>query len=145
MKYIPIYKILLVRDGIQKAETKIVTSPVDAYQVFKDFIGTPDREHFVVMLLDTRNQIVGLNAVSVGSINATVVHPRETFKSAILIGAAAIIIAHNHPSGDPAPSSEDLSLSTRLIKCGELVGIPILDHLIIGDDRYISLKEKGLI
>jgi len=123
----------------------IITSPLDAVNLLMDELRYLKEEHFRVLLLDTRNQVIVNRDISVGSLNASIVHPRETFKAAISALAAAIIIVHNHPSGDPAPSTEDLSLTARLVKCGELVGIPVLDHLIIGDGRYLSLKEKGMM
>ena len=103
-----------------------------------------DREHFFVILLSARNQPLGVEQVSIGHLTASLVHPRELFKAAIQKSAAAVILAHNHPSGDPAPSQEDLLLTRRLREGGELLGIEILDHIIFGDNKYTSLKEKGL-
>ncbi|HBG22290.1 MAG: DNA repair protein RadC [Syntrophaceticus sp.] len=104
-----------------------------------------DREHFRVMLLNTKNRVLGLETVSIGSLNASLVHPREVFKNAIQRSAAAIILIHNHPSGDPSPSPEDLEITVRLCEAGRLLGIEILDHIIIGDHVYASFREKGLI
>jgi DNA repair protein RadC len=94
--------------------------------------GDADREHFVVVLLDRKNQVIGMNTVSIGSLTASIVHPRETFKAAILSNAAAIICGHNHPSGDPQPSQEDRVLTARLVEAGKLLGISVLDHIILG-------------
>ena len=101
-------------------------------------------ERFIVVFLDARNRVTGSQIVSIGSLNASIVPPREVFRAAILHGAAAIILGHNHPSGDPTPSSDDMELTRRLVKSGELLGIGVLDHVIIGDTS-ISLKEKGLL
>jgi DNA repair protein RadC len=98
-----------------------------------------------VMLLNTKNRVLGLETVSIGSLNASLVHPREVFKKAIQRSAAAIILMHNHPSGDPSPSPEDLQITDRLCEAGRVIGIEILDHIIIGDHVYASFKEKGLI
>lgn len=123
----------------------IITAPLDAVNLLMEDMRYLREEHFRALFLDTRNQVIVIRDVSVGSLNASIVHPRETFTAAIAARAAAIIVAHNHPSGDPTPSAEDLALTTRLVQCGELIGIPILDHLIIGDGRHLSLKEKGMM
>lgn len=103
-----------------------------------------DRENFVVLLLDTKNKVIGINTVSIGTLNSSLVHPREVFKPAILASAAALILAHNHPSGDPKPSREDIEVTKRLIEAGGLLGIQVLDHIIVGD-YCVSLKEQGYI
>ena len=106
-----------------------------------------DREIFAVMLLNTKNRVIGINVVSVGSLTASVVHPREVFKAACLANATNIILTHNHPSGDPAPSKEDISITSRLVQAGRLMDIPVLDHIIIGDNtgRSMSFKASDLI
>jgi len=99
-----------------------------------------------LLYLNTRNQVVKKDLdVSIGSLNASIVHPRETFKRAISHSAAAIILVHNHPSGDPTPSKEDIALTARMVEAGTLLGITVFDHLIIGDGVFVSLKEKGLM
>jgi DNA repair protein RadC len=103
-----------------------------------------DREHFYAVLLNTKNEVLALELVSVGSLNASIVHPREILKPAILASAASIVLVHNHPSGDPTPSAEDVEFTRRFAKCGELIGIQLLDHVIIGDGHYRSLKEAGV-
>jgi len=145
MYRIPVYTVSLVREHSQAAETKVITSPLEAYHLLNTYIGEADREHFVVLLLDTRNVVRGIHTVSIGSLNASCVHPREVFKAAILTNAAAVIVGHNHPSGNPIPSHEDIALTERLVQAGELLGIPVLDHLVLGDQAYISLQERGLI
>ena len=102
-------------------------------------------EKFVVMLLDSKNQLIKMQQVSEGSINASVVHPREVFAPAVLHRAACVLAAHNHPSGDPAPSREDRRLTSALKETGIVMGIPLLDHIIIGDGRYFSFRENGYL
>ena len=106
-----------------------------------------DREHFVVILLDRKNAPIGINTVSIGSLTASVVHMRETFKAAILANAAAILCGHNHPSGDPEPSREDRALTQRLVDAGKLLGIAVVDHVIVGDgtSAYFSFADQGLL
>jgi len=104
-----------------------------------------DQEHFLTLHLNTKNRLLGTETISVGTLDASLVHPREVFKAAIRQSSASLILAHNHPSGDPRPSKEDIKLTHRLKESGELLGIPILDHVIIGDNKYFSMKEEGLI
>jgi len=104
-----------------------------------------DREHFDILCLDTKSHVLKIENISIGSLNASIVHPREVFKKAIRCSAAAILLVHNHPSGDPTPSKEDIDVTKRLCESGELLGIKVLDHVIIGNKRFASLKEKGLM
>jgi DNA repair protein RadC len=116
----------------------------EVYDAFRAHFAPLDREQFVVVVLDGKNQVLGFNVVSTGSLTAALVHPREVFKPAILENAAALILVHNHPSGDPAPSAEDEAITTRLRQAGELLGIRVLDHVVIGDEgRYVSMAETG--
>lgn len=121
-----------------------MTSPEAIAEFLQSFFETADREHFIAVCLNSKNKIICVNVVSVGSLNSSVVHPREVFKAAILSNAAAIIVAHNHPSGDSTPSKEDRSITETLSKAGKILGIPVLDHLIIGDNYY-SFAEHGNI
>jgi DNA repair protein RadC len=102
------------------------------------------KEHFLALLLDTRGGMIRLCEVSTGSLDASIVHPREVFSEAMLAGAASVVFVHNHPSGDPEPSSEDVKLNQRLAEVGELVGIDVLDHVIIAGGTFVSMKRKGL-
>jgi len=102
------------------------------------------KEHFLVLCLDTRNRLVNCKPVSMGSLDTSIVHPREVFKEAVASNAASVIFVHNHPSGDPEPSKEDIELTKRLAKAGEIMGIDVLDHIIVCDTRYLSLKAKNL-
>lgn len=141
---IPVYKIQLVREGGITAPANRVGSPEDVYKILKSYLEGADRENFVVILVGTKNQLLGVNTVSVGTLDTALVHPREVFKPAILSNAAAIILGHNHPSGDTTPSDIDEKLTKRLVEAGEILGIAVLDHLIIGNG-YASLKERGII
>ena len=143
MYRIPVYKVMLVRDGSQSSETKAIKQPADAYQILLSYLAGQDRENFVILMLDAKHKVIGLNTVSVGTLNASMVHPREVFKPAILCNAAAIILGHNHPSGDTTPSTEDMEVTGRLSKAGELLGIAVLDHIVVSDCNFTSLKERG--
>jgi DNA repair protein RadC len=105
--------------------------------------GAAPVEQFGVVLLDTRHRVLRIKIVSIGSLDSAVVHPREVFREAAAVSAAAVVLFHNHPSGDPTPSAEDLRLTTRLVSAGEIMGIDVVDHLILGDRRYFSLLEAG--
>jgi len=141
---IPDYKIMLVRDSNITADKKRISHPNDVVNVFQTYLEGLDREHFCIAMLDRKNNILGINTVSIGSISASIVHPREVFKPAIIIGASSIILCHNHPSGDTMPSNEDITITRKLVEGGKLLNIEILDHVIIGDNYY-SMKEKGII
>ena len=122
----------------------IVKTPEDVVSVIGGRLKDKKKEYFVALMLDTRNQLIKISEVSVGSLDASIVHPREVFKEAIAASAASVIFAHNHPSGDPAASEDDIRLTKRLAEVGEIVGIDVLDHIIIGDKKYLSLKREGL-
>jgi len=122
----------------------IVKTPEDVMTLVRGRLKDKKKEYFVALLLDTRNQLIKISEVSVGSLDASIVHPREVFKEAIAGSAASVIFVHNHPSGDPAASEDDIRLTKRLAEVGEIVGIDVLDHIIIGDKNYLSLKREGL-
>lgn len=124
-------------------EVVTVRRPQDAAEFVMDELRYLKKEHFVCLFLNTKNHIIARETLSVGTLNASLVHPREVFRAAIKCSSASLICVHNHPSGDPMPSSEDIALTKRLMEAGELVGIEVLDHLVIGDGRFISLKEQG--
>jgi DNA repair protein RadC len=144
---IPGFRISLTREpGVELAERPSMQAPSEAAPILKQYIGDIDREVFVLAMLTTRHRVLGLHTVSVGCLTASLVHPREVFKPAILGGSAALVVAHNHPSGDPEPSAEDLALTRRLAAAGSLLGIEILDHLVLGEaGRFVSLRERGLL
>ncbi|HEY9723411.1 MAG TPA: DNA repair protein RadC [Oscillatoriaceae cyanobacterium] len=131
------------RSALGSAEHPIVSSPQDAFRLLAPRFAGLDREHFVAILLDSKHQVLGLELVAIGSLNATIVHPRELFKSAIRKSAAALLLAHNHPSGDPTASREDLALTRQLMEGSAILGMKILDHLVVGDGRYESLRETS--
>ncbi|PWI59008.1 RadC family protein [Sulfoacidibacillus thermotolerans] len=120
-----------------------IASPEDAARYLMEKLRFLRKEHFVTIHLDTKHQILGEEVVSIGSLNASIVHPREIFKTAVKRSAAAIICAHNHPSGDPTPSQEDIEVTRRLAAAGAILGVEVLDHIVIGDKRFISLRERG--
>ncbi|HCB93850.1 MAG TPA: DNA repair protein RadC [Selenomonas sp.] len=124
---------------------KIVHGPEDVYHFAAPHFRNEYKEHFAIMMLNTKNHIIGLRDISIGSLTASVVHPREVFETAILHHSAAIILLHQHPSSDPSPSREDIAVTQRLVKVGKIMDIPVLDHIILGNNRFTSLKEKGLL
>ncbi|MGY5484137.1 JAB domain-containing protein [Paenibacillus sp. ALE2] len=144
MKRVQVIHLELVREKSMLFAGRKVHKPEDTVQLFREFIGDCDRESFCILTLSTKNQPLALQQVSLGTLNSSILHPREVFKFSILSNAASIIACHNHPSGDPTPSSEDISMSRRLQKSGELLGIELLDHIILGQDGYVSMKERGL-
>jgi DNA repair protein RadC len=125
-------------------ENPTIKSSVDVARLMGPEMQALDREHFKILLLNTKNQVIQIYTVSVGSLNASIVHPRECFRPAIAAQANAIILVHNHPSGDVEPSNEDKNLTRRLVSAGEIVGIKVLDHVIIAGNRHLSLMEKGV-
>ncbi len=129
----------------KKDKPRIIHGPEDAAEYVQEHLALEKKEHFCEILLNTKNHIIGWHVVSVGSLTASVVHPREVFTPAILHHAAAIIVAHNHPSGDPEPSKEDIAVTQRLVKAGKIMDIQIIDHIIAGDSSFVSMKEKNLL
>lgn len=127
------------------APRPVIRSPQDVANLLLPELAGELREQFRALLLDTRNQVLRVRTISIGSLNASIIHPRELFREAIANSAAALIAAHNHPSGDPTPSPEDIAVSKRLVEAGKIIGIDVLDHVILGEGRYISLKERGLM
>lgn len=144
-KRINIISIKMVREASVLYDIRKIDSPKDGAELGKRFLQDLDREQLIVCCLDTKNQPTAINIVSVGSLNTSIVHPREVFKPAILSNSASIILFHNHPSGDPAPSREDISITERIKESGNILGIKLIDHIIIGNDSYCSLKERGII
>lgn len=122
-----------------------IRSPEDVAGLLMEEMRSLDREHFRELLLNAKNRVLSVETISVGTLNASLVHPREGLKPAIVKSAAAIILVHNHPTGVPTPSQEDIAITKRFVRAGEVVGIPVLDHVIIGNGRYQSLKEMGVL
>lgn len=127
-----------------KKQARLLLSPKNVWNEMKE-IRSQKKEYFVVFFLDVRNQIIRQETVSIGSLNASLVHPREVFEPAIKYLAAQILIAHNHPSGDPSPSPEDLEITKRLCEAGKILGIEIIDHVIVATTKFLSLKSKNLL
>src|SRR6266849_9130161 len=143
---IPVYKVCLVREGRVPCYNQQIRSAVDASTLLHTYLAEVDREHFVIILLNQKNRVIGVHTVSVGSLTASIVHPREVFKSAILSNAASIICGHNHPSTDCQPSREDRAITQRLKEAGALLGIHLLDHVIVGGEgRYFSFADENLL
>ncbi len=141
-------RVVLVKEKVGKYELPRKTkNPEEAYNAIKIITNVQEeaQEVFGILILNTKNKIVAVHEISRGTLNSSTVHPREVFKPAVLHNAAAIICFHNHPSGDPEPSKEDIEITKRLVEAGEIMGIEILDHIIVGDDGYTSLKERGVM
>jgi DNA repair protein RadC len=123
----------------------VINTPVDVKNLLMEEMRFLEKEHFKVILLNIKNHVISVEDISVGSLNSSIVHPREVFKPAIRRSSASMILVHNHPSGDPTPSREDIEITRRLIEAGKILGIEVVDHVIIGNGIYISLREKGII
>jgi DNA repair protein RadC len=124
-------------------DTVTIRSPQDVAAYLMEDLRYLKKEHFVCLFLNTKNHVIAQETLSMGSLNASIVHPREVFRAAIKRSSASIICVHNHPSGDPTPSPEDIEITERLVEAGRLIGIEVLDHIILGDQSHVSLKEKG--
>ncbi|EJT5924275.1 JAB domain-containing protein [Clostridium perfringens] len=122
-----------------------ISKPSDVAKLVLDELRMLRQEVLILINLDTKNKVISKKEIFKGGLNSSLVHPREIFKEAVKDSAASIIICHNHPSGDPTPSRDDINITTRLKECGKMMGIELLDHLIIGDNRFISLKEKDIL
>jgi DNA repair protein RadC len=142
---VPIYRVVLVKKGKLPTYESRIRSSVNAYNVLREYLADTDREVFCVLCLDRKNGVIGLNTVSIGSLTASVVHPREVFKPAILSNASSVLLSHNHPSGCPLPSQEDRALTARLVQAGKLLGVEVLDHIIVGEGKYFSFADEGLL
>ena len=138
----PKYRVELVRESSIKVPERNLSRPSAVFNLAKQLIPPLDREVFYIITLNQKNNVIGVNLVSMGSLSASVVHPREVFKMAILQNAASVIAFHNHPSGITDPSPEDIELTRRLVEAGKAIGIQVLDHIIIGEDVYLSLMER---
>lgn len=122
-----------------------ISKPSDVAELVLDELRMLRQEVLLLITLDTKNKVISKKEIFKGGLNSSLVHPREIFREAVKDSAASIIICHNHPSGDPTPSKDDINITTRLKECGKMMGIELLDHLIIGDNRFISLKEKDIL
>lgn len=141
--YLPRFRVTLVRENRASFPAAAIRDSRSAAELLAPHFRGIDREQFVVCGLDAKHHIIGLNVVSVGSLTASIVHPREVFKPLILMNACALLCAHNHPSGDPTPSPEDHALTARLREAGDLLGISLLDHIVLGDIYNYSFADQG--
>ncbi|MDR4483846.1 MAG: DNA repair protein RadC [Nitrospirales bacterium] len=146
---IPIIKLSVVRDGSLATQERIerkISHSGHAARICREMLQGEDREHFIALHLDSKNKVVSVETIAIGSLATCTIHPREVFKAAIMRNSGRLIVCHNHPSGDPTPSEEDHALTNRLKQAGELLGVPILDHIIVGDeDQYYSFADKGTL
>jgi len=132
-------------EGFTDEPKRRIRSPADVYSLLYPKMREHKRERLVALLLDTKNHVLREEIISIGSLNANIVHPREVFKAALMESCASVILSHNHPSGDPTPSREDIAVTEKLVEGGKLLGIDVLDHIVIGDGRYVSLKDEGYV
>ncbi len=141
MTRINFYTLKMVKEDSELYEVQVIKSPTEVYQAAKQLLALHEapEEHFCILCLNAKNKIVGVHTISIGSLNASIVHPREVFKAAMLNNASGIICLHNHPSGDPEPSREDIEVTHRLVNAGNILGIKVFDHVVIGDGRYKSI------
>lgn len=140
-KWINVVSIKMVRESSVLYKIRRISEPRDIVDLGKKFLDELDREELIVACLNAKNEVNSVNVVSIGSLNNSIVHPREVFKTAILSNAASIVMIHNHPSGDVTPSKEDKEITLRIKESGTILGICLLDHIIIGNDTYYSFKE----
>lgn len=145
-KRVDIVSLKVVKESSLLYGKRKISSPSDAIEIGRSMLDGSDREKLLLCCLNTKNEPTNLNIVSIGSLNSSIVHPREVFKLAILGNSASIILFHNHPSGDTTPSKEDINITERIKEAGKIIGIELIDHIILGDEnKYTSLKEKGII
>ena len=142
---LPRYRVSLVREGSCVSDHNAIKSPEDVFWLVSADFTEAAVEMAMMLAMDTKNKVIGVFTISIGSLNASIIHPRDVFQRAILSNAASVILVHNHPSGDPTPSPEDVELTSKLVEAGKMLDIAVLDHVIIGDGKYASLKEKGLM
>ena len=140
-----VVRLQMVKEKIEYYGTKKVRSPADVEEVVRSFVGNPDRELFLALNLSSANNINSIHVVSIGSLNQSIVHPRECFKAALLSNAESIVLAHNHPSGEVIPSEEDKQITVKLKECGQLLNIQVLDHVIVGEKGHFSFRENALL
>jgi DNA repair protein RadC len=140
---VPVYRVQLVHERTEILKP-VVEDVEDAAAVISEYLAHEDREHFVVLMLDAKNKVLGIHTASIGTLMAALVEPREVFKAAILANAASIVVGHNHPSGDPTPSPEDHAVTEMLREAGKLLRIEVLDHVVVGEwGRHVSIRKSG--
>ena len=143
---ISVFRVSLIKEqAIPYAKSSLILTPQDVYELVTEYLQGTDREHFIAVFLDSRSAVIGINTVSIGTLTESLVHSREVFKGAILANAASVIVAHNHPTGDHHPSEADMSVTTKLKEAGRILGIPIEDHVILGEKMFFSFRQEGLL
>lgn len=142
---LPRYRVSLVREGSYAVDHNTIRTPEDVFAIMGPEYETAVVETAMMLALDTKNKVIAVFTVSTGSLNASIIHPRDIFQRAILSNAASVILVHNHPSGDPTPSPEDMELTRKLVEAGKMMDIAVLDHVVIGEGRFVSLKERGVM
>ena len=140
---LPRYRVALVREGSSHTGKKHVHAPEDVHKIIAAEYADAVVETAMMLALDTKNKVIGVFTISTGSLNASIIHPRDVFQRAILVNAASVILVHNHPSGDPTPSPEDVKLTKKLVEAGRAMDITVLDHVICGEGNFVSLRERG--
>jgi len=146
MKVVAMFEIFRRTSRLESKGFKVkIKNAEDVYNYFKDTLANKNKEHFIALFLDTKNRIIGEEVVSVDTLNSSIIHPREVFSSAIKASASSVVIVHNHPSGDCKPSEEDKQITKMLCDAGKILGIKVLDHVIIGKDGFIEVKENGVM
>ena len=138
-------RVMLVRDGRGRREEIVLDTPEAAFRFLRPKFQGLDREHLLRVDLDARHAVLAYETVSIGTLTASLVHPAQVYRAAILGCAAGVILAHNHPSGDPTPSPEDRQTTNRTKSAGDLLGIPMIDHIIVGGERFFSFRQAGLL
>ncbi|OOM11150.1 JAB domain-containing protein [Clostridium saccharobutylicum] len=144
-KRIDIVSLKMIKESSMLYLGRRISTPREAIEIVKVLLDCCDREKLIVCCLNTKNEPTNISTVSIGSLNSSIVHPREVFKTAILSNSASIILFHNHPSGDTNPSKEDINITERIKEAGKIIGIEMMDHIILGDNNYTSLKESGIV
>lgn len=144
-KRVDIVSLKMIKESSVLYANRRISKPNEIVDLLKAFLEDCDREKLIVCCLNTKNEPTSISVVSVGSLNTSIVHPREVFKTAVMSNSASIILAHNHPSSDLTPSKEDIDITERIKQGGNILGIKLLDHLILADGKYLSLLEKGYI
>lgn len=142
----PVWETLVIKEPLPPylVGSRKISSSNDVYQLFR-YLVPECKEHFLALHLDTKNKIICVDQVSIGSLNASIVHPREVMKACLLSSCAAVVLVHNHPSGDDNPSKEDIALTTRLKQCCDLMGLRLLDHIVVCESSYCSFADRGLL
>ena len=141
---LPRYRVTLVREGSSRNENNIIRTPEDVVSILSAEYEDAVVETALMLALDTKNKVIGIFTISTGSLNSSIIHPRDIFQRSVLCNAAAIILSHNHPSGDPSPSPEDVAMTRAAREAGRILDVEVLDHIVIGHNKFVSMKDKGL-